>query len=150
MKRLFLVGLLCTALLTSGCFGDYPRATVYGEVKYQGEPVTGATVMFLTRDNQVYRAEISADGSYEVAGVPKGQVRVCIQQARPTVMPRPDPPPGANPNKPAMSEARDANWKPPPPIEKGPKIPEKYGDPNQSGLTFDLTQERQQWSIDLK
>jgi hypothetical protein len=143
---------IAAAALIAGC-GDYPRSRVHGTVKYQGKPLTNATVMFLTRDNQVYRAELAADGSYQVFGVVQGPVKVSIQQALPAVAPRPDPTPAGKAAKAAVNDEKAAARPDPPastPREPAVKFPERYGDPNQSGLAFDLTEPDQEWSVDLK
>jgi hypothetical protein len=144
-----LPGLLLVAAALVGC-GDMPRGRLHGTLSFRKEPLAGATVMFLTRDNQVYRADLDAEGSYMLEGVPQGPVKVAVQQPLASVSPRPDPPPGARVNKPDMQEARDAAWKPPviPPID-GQRLPMSYGDPNTSGLAFELTGADQEWSAEL-
>ena len=77
-----------------GC-GDLPRSTVKGRITFNGKPLPGATLIFLTKDNMTYTTGTNADGSYEVSGIPRGPVTVSIQQALPHVSPRPDPNPNA-------------------------------------------------------
>lgn len=145
-----LAGLLfAAALMLTGC-GDLPRGSLHGAVTLKGEPLAGATVMFFGRDNQVYRADLTKEGTYTVSGVPLGPIRVAVQQFLPSVTPRPDPPPGG-PRKPEMGEARDAVWKPPEiTAEERPRVPAVYGDPGTSGLELELAAADQEWSADLE
>gem|GEM_PF-1541466 len=144
--------MLTLALLVVGC-GDYPRSRVYGKVKYQGVPVSDATIIFLTRDNMTYMADLKADGSYEVKNVPQGKVRVSLQPGLPQVAPRPDPVPGEY-GKPQVGETKDRERIKRAEIEaevqRGPSIPQIYTDPTKSGLEFELNQAEQEWSPVLK
>ncbi|MBX9581073.1 MAG: hypothetical protein K2X87_12260 [Gemmataceae bacterium] len=146
------------AAATAGC-GDYARSRVHGKVTAGGKPVAVGSVIFLGRDNMTYLADLKPDGTYEVAGVPRGTVRVSIQQPPPRPTPRPNPPAGWGGDKGKLADPVDDKAKasrleavPPPPAPKaaGPAIPAKYADPNASGLTFELTEPDQEWSVDLK
>lgn len=153
MRWGLLIVLLGSMLLLPGC-GDLARGKVHGSIKFKGEPLKNSTVMFMTRDNQIYRGETSEDGSYEIEGVPLGQVKVCIQQSLPSVTPRPDATSGQTAAaKAAMSEKRDQKWQPPPsasPEQGEGRLPAMYGDPNKSGLSFELTSADQEWSKNLE
>lgn len=156
MRQGILLGLLMATLGVVGCSGDLPRGKVSGVIKHKGQPLARATVMFLTKDNQVYRADVNEDGSYVVTDVPLGPVKACVQQALPTVAPRPDGQAvttSGGAGKAAMREKRDEKWQPPPAAvpDLGPdRLPLKYGDPNQSGLAFELTSADQEWSVNLE
>ncbi len=55
----------------SGCGPSNGLSTVYGQVKYRGEPAAGAVVSFHPKDaaasrGQVARAEVGTDGSFEL------------------------------------------------------------------------------------
>lgn len=144
MRLAMTIVIVASAALVTGCT-DYPRGDVRGTVTYQGEPLSLATVMFITIDNQVYRADLGEDGSYAIPDVPLGKVRVAVQQALPVVKPRPDPVgpgtslgPGGQEFVPGDSSASMV------------PLPAKYGHPDQSGLEFELTQADQEWSVDLQ
>lgn len=153
MRLGFLILSMSSMIAIAGC-GDLARGKVHGSIKFKGEPLKNSTVMFMTRDNQIYRAETKEDGSYEVEGVPLGPVKVCVQQALPSVTPRPDATPGQTAAaKAAMGEKRDQKWQPPPsatPEQGEGRLPTKYGDPNQSGLSFEMTSADQEWSTNLE
>jgi hypothetical protein len=156
MRQGILLGLLMATLGAIGCSGDLPRGKVTGVIKHKGKPLSRATVMFMTKDNQVYRGDLKEDGSYVVPDVPFGPVKACVQQALPTVAPRADGQAvttSAARDKPAMGEKRDQKWQPPPAVapDHGPdRLPLKYGDPNKSELAFELTKDGQDWSVDLQ
>jgi hypothetical protein len=69
----FLVG-LC------GCGGSSKGATVSGKVSHAGKPVTGGKIMFfpLSGTGESAAGTISADGTYEVKGVPAGDCKITI------------------------------------------------------------------------
>jgi hypothetical protein len=144
MRRAAMSAILVWAVLVAGCM-DFPRGDVRGKVTYQGEPISLATLMFVTVDNQVYRADLSEDGSYAIPGVPLGKVRVAVQQALPMVKPRPDPVGPGVAAGPGGQEFIPGNLS----TDMVP-LPEKYGHPDQSGLEFELTQAEQEWSVDLQ
>lgn len=153
--RLLLLAAATVAAAIPGC--DMPRSRVHGTVKYQGKPVTGGTVIFLTRDNMTYVADLQSDGTYSVTGIPRGPVRVSVQQPPPRPAPRSQTAPKGGwkdaPEALADDKAkrgRQAEAPPADPIPTGPRIPAIYADPGKSGLVFELTQADQQYDIDLK
>ena len=96
-------------LLLVGC-SEPPRSTIHGTVTYQEKPIASATVVFFGSDNQVYRAELGADGSYAIEGVIQGPLKVCVQQAPPRPPSRPEPSEaGKGPQ--AQSEGQDEEEK---------------------------------------
>lgn len=150
--RLFLFATaLFTAALLSGC-GDVPRSTIHGVVKYQGKPLSNATVIFIASDNRSHLANLHPDGSYTAAGVAQGLVKVSIQAALPHVASRPEPKLELG-SKAGVGESKDQARRtaPPPSIEgEASKLPALYTDPEKSGLSFELKQSDFEWSIDLK
>ncbi len=152
MRGCVLATAFAVALVIMGCEKEFARSRVHGVVKYQGKALTNATVMFLGQDSQVYRAELKADGSYEVSGVPQGPIRVAIQQGQPYVPPRADPTKSAAKASVNDEKANAPRADPPPSNvrQNAVQIPAKYGEADKSGLTFDLKEAEQEWSIDLK
>lgn len=154
MRGLLSIAALALAMtVLSGC-GDLPRSHVHGTVSFQGNAVTGGTVIFLTKDNMTHIADIQPDGSYAVSGVPRGPVRVSVQQPPPRPAPRSQTAPAeerGNAETAADDAARLARQKEAPVAEaSGVRVPEKYADPSQSGLAFELTDADQAFPIDLK
>jgi hypothetical protein len=120
-------------------------------VKFQGKPLTDATIVFIASDNRTHLANLKADGSFEVSGVAQGLVKVSIQQSLPKVAPRPDPTSGGGSKAGVVDEkARATRPAPPAARDNGPRMPELYTDPEKSGLTLELKELDQEWSVDLK
>jgi hypothetical protein len=142
MRALLMATLLAAPLLLPGC--DAPRSRVHGTVKVQGRPVTGGTIIFQTKDPQAFAAELKADGSYEVSGLPRGTIRVSVQ-------PLPPKGPGKSVGGPGGAAPDPAKQAPPdPPPPPGPVVPTLYADANTSGLSFELKDQDQEYSVDLK
>src|SRR6516165_10446050 len=159
----FVICTIVPALLLpiAGC--SAPKSRVHGKVLYRGEPVAGGKIVFLCPDNTTAPARIASDGSYDVAKVSRGHIRVAIQADKPRPKPR------AQPNsKAAAIKAKDTvtaeqaksddrakgarTGEVPPPSNdtRALVLPAKYGDPNLSELSFELVDREQEYSLDLK
>lgn len=143
-----LAAALLLLLLAAGC-DKVSRAELHGTVKWNGRPLTDTTVIFMGADNMTYPVDLKADGTYEVKGVPRGRVRVSVQQSLPSVVAKANPGKGSVPK---MGETKDAKLPESAELVKkqGARLPVRYANPEQSGLDFDLTDPRQEWSVDLK
>jgi hypothetical protein len=149
MKRIscFLFGVV---LLIAGC-GDTPRSKIHGTIKYQGKPLTNATLTFFAKDNSTHMAILNPDGTYTVDRVPRGPIKVSIQSD----VPRP-----ASKGQFAKgfgempAETKDGKRDPAPgpaePKATWPIVPANYNDPEKSGLSFELKEPDQEWSVELK
>ncbi|HZT81080.1 MAG TPA: carboxypeptidase-like regulatory domain-containing protein [Gemmataceae bacterium] len=153
-------GLLLALLFTLiGCGG--PSASVSGKVTYKGQPLNGGTVVFQSTDGKWGGSSaIAEDGTYTIPKVPPGQVKIGVEtkSVNPTV-----PKGGGG----FMFKKGPADFKMKPPKDTAmPKdadktfyggdtkkyvdIPEKYADPEKSGLTYTVTAGKQIHNIDLK
>ncbi len=146
-----LLGLLLLLGL-AGC--GSPRSRVHGTIRCKGQPLARATIIFLAPDNQAYPARIRADGSYQVASLPRGRILVGIQVEGPRVPPR-LPPQADGRDELAAAKARedDANkqrHRKPAGVEAPLEFPARYADPSQSNLVLELTEADQEYSLDLK
>jgi hypothetical protein len=153
MRQLFLLTIALVLPSLVGC--GYPHGRVHGTVRYQGKPLTNATIIFLAPDNQAYPVRLGPDGSYQVASLPQGHLLVSIQADEPRVAPRPAPRPGkgADPVAAAQEQADDAGkqrHRPAVAANPAPTLPALYTDPKQSGLAVDLVGDDQEFSPDLK
>ncbi len=145
-------------LLLAPVAGCSSHGTVSGKITYQGEPLRGGTVVFTSGGGKVTRsAEVGPDGSYIVADVPTGEARITVDTrfAQPPpwmesgrgpprpMQPPPDVqlPPGAENN---------TIYKPKPRSAYAQKIPEEFGDPDKSGLSYAVTAGPQTHDLDLK
>jgi hypothetical protein len=135
--------LLCVLLLlpwASGC-GDKAKGVVSGKVTYQGKPLANGTVTFVPEEGAPQHAEIKSDGTYRMTHAPMGLVKIGVESrasqesSAPKKMPR-------NPEDYGKLEKAMTG--------KDSLIPEKYADPNQSGLTFTVKKGQQKHDIDLE
>jgi hypothetical protein len=134
-----LVPAVLTALAAAGC----GRATgdVSGTVTYGGKAVPVGTVAFYDADGQWLASSPISGGTYSVAGVPTGPATIAVTTPRAgpgrrgTRLP-PPPPRGAK--KTARPKAEPVT------------VPDKYGSPAKSGLTYTVKTGTQVHDLQLK
>ncbi len=144
--RSCLPAVLLLALAAAGC--DPARGTVSGRVTYQGRPLPTGTVQFFCGDGQILSGLIREDGTYSVADVPAGPVRVTVVSHPPVPtgfqLPQHLPPsngaPAFSTNGPTTAKA---------PANRAVAIPERYGAPEHSGLSLEVTRGDQVYDIPL-
>jgi hypothetical protein len=146
-------GLVSLLTFAAGCSS---QGSISGNVTYQNKPLTGGTVLFTSTQGRGTRtAQIGPDGSYSIDKMPAGPVKIAVETSSaqpvqmgfkgpPTSMTPPagaNLPPGADTSTVYGSTAKKA------PVEK---IPENFGDPDKSGLTYTVIGGPQTHNIDLK
>ena len=112
---------LLVALFCAGC-GRVGQ--VAGKVSYRDKPLPDGTVLLLASDGQAYDGQIQPDGTFVIHNVPAGAARVAV-----TSMTAGDADKSGGKGD---ERAKQRN------IAKGgarSRIPTKYSDFNQSGLT---------------
>ena len=146
MKALARIAVVAALLVAIGCGGG--TAPVAGKVTFQGKRVVFGTVVVIGTDGIPKSGPIQPDGTYRVAGVKVGPAKVAVSSP---------PPPGVTLARKAPRGGREdddgraavdgpvnpevaKNWFP---------IPNKYGDPEKSGLTAEV-KPGQPVDIDLK
>jgi hypothetical protein len=144
-------------LVALGCGPDYKtRAVVKGKVTMGGQPLTAGTVTFYGPHNIVSSASIQEDGSYEIKDAPIGDVKVSVKVNAPTAQAGPSK--GGIPawaRQASKFEPKDANASGAsiPLLSKIPekvvRIPDKFGDPENSGLTYKVEKGEHVWDIKL-
>jgi len=117
--------------LATGC-GASP-AEVTGRITYKGRPVQVGWVLILGADGAPHYGTLGPDGRYAVAGVRSGPVRLAVAS----------PSPEASTELTHKKEAALRKWKgttAPAPAAASDwfPLPDRYGDPNRSGLTKEL------------
>jgi hypothetical protein len=113
---------LLVALICAGC-GRVGQ--VAGKVSYREKPLPDGTVLLLAGDGQAYDGQIQPDGTFVIRHVPTGTARVAVTSM--TAASEADKSGGKGDER-----AKQRN------IAKGgarSRIPTKYSDFNQSGLT---------------
>jgi hypothetical protein len=139
--------LLAFALAAGGCG---PSGAVSGKVSFKGAPVKGGTVTFFGPGNWTGTSSIEEDGSYQIDKPPRGPMRIAVETntVRPNV-PRGMPmgPPKGTP-VPEGFEQSIYNRKGKADLYVA--IPDRYGEPDTSGLTCEVTGGKQTHNIDLQ
>jgi hypothetical protein len=155
--RLWLALAVSLLAVSAGCSS---KGTVSGKVLFQGKPLTGGMVQIINAKTGSLSSPIGEDGSYQFTDVPAGEVKVSVTGPAPEPEGR-DLPPGLD-----MAKIRESNpgvsdegimskmgMRPP---SRGKSravavsLPEKYSNPDESGLTFTVTGGSQTHDITLE
>lgn len=117
-------------VLLAGNVGCGGVGTVSGKVTYKGKPVTSGSVLMVGSDNQPHYGPLQQDGTYAIADVPQGEVRVAVNSPDPRVLYAPAP---------TIKLAKKEGQPPPAPppqidASKWFPLPVKAGDPQVSGV----------------
>ena len=124
----------CLALAALAGCGDGSKATVSGKVTYKGAPVTGGTLTLYPSSGTPYPVNIGTNGTFNVGDAPVGTMGVAINTDNVPTTAGYQMSPGVTPPKdmPAPPQMDTSN------MPKKVVIPQKYGDPKTSGLTWDV------------
>src|SRR5262249_16652714 len=137
---------LLLALAAAGCAPG--TAELSGKVTYRGQALPGGTVTVYCQDGQIVSGHLGADGSYRIAHLPPGPAK--LPAASPPPAPgglglrHEFPPAKGGPNLSGPDETQAA-----PGGGKYVPIPERYRDPEQSGLALTLSPGDQAHNINL-
>ena|SRR5437588_766530 len=135
-KTRSILGLLLGALVLTliGCGPG--RGDITGKVSYQGKPLRSGTVSVLGSDGVPKSGLINQDGTYTIHDAPAGSIKALVTSADP------------GESQPAVR----IQGTPQPKVDRSGwfAIPEKYGDFEKSGLTFELKSGPNTWDIDMK
>jgi hypothetical protein len=130
---------LVASVGAAGCGSS--TSTVSGKVYYNGQPLPGGNVAFVGEKKTV-SAEIQEDGSYQAEKVPVGKVTITVEtnSIRPprNFIPKNEPPKGKK--RPGSIAQKDPNER----FKRFRPIPDKYGDPKQSPLSYEVTRDNKQ------
>jgi hypothetical protein len=150
------VGVLLLA--TTGCSSSSP-GTITGKVTYNGQPVKGGSVSFIsTEDHPSGSSAIAADGTYNIASMPSGNVIITVdtesfnpkKNIRRTSVPKYGPPKDQKLPEGYNTSAGGGAMSAKEMEARYVKIPEKYADQKSSGLNYTVTSGDQTHNIDLK
>jgi hypothetical protein len=137
--------------LMLGALGCSSSATVSGKITHKGQALGGGTVAFFSPGKSSVVSQISPDGSYTIAKIPTGPVKIAVEtgSAKPAAAPKGmTPPPGAA-NLPPDAANSPVYGGQKPSGGKYVPIPENYGDPEKSNLTYTVQSGSQTHNIDL-
>jgi hypothetical protein len=138
-RRLMIAALVVVGLAVYLYFmwGGPPKgpttAAVRGVVTYQGQRLNGGQIRFTSRDpaNPVGQTSgmIQRDGSFAFGGIPTGPVTITVDTN--------------------IRPAGDRFWKPGDQSPQPIYIPDRFADPNQSGVTLELKEGVRNYNVDL-
>lgn len=128
------LSLYCLFLI-SGCGGG--TGDLSGTATYQGQPLRMGSINVVGGDGIIRAATIKDDGSYAVTGISTGTVKIAVTSPDPT--------------KRTLASKPKSGATVPPMLDSSKwfAIPDKYGDFEQSGLTFPLQRGDNRFAIDL-
>jgi hypothetical protein len=154
-KPWLLVGLAAVlAVVAPGCepAGGY-RGEVSGTVTYNGQKLNSGQITFKNDKGIESSGSIQPDGSYKIPDAPIGPVKIGVRTMNFAGMAgRPGMQPGGNipkETKPPEGMAPTGGAPAMPPGGKPVMVPEKFADPESSGLTYTVTKGTQEHSIDI-
>jgi hypothetical protein len=139
----FLIPIL--SLVAAGCGSS--AGTVSGKVYYKNAPVKGGNITFVKPDKSVSKlSEIQEDGSYKLEKVPPGEMLISVdtssfKAAASMSKSRMAPPPGKDAPQGYDFAAKAQRYTP---------IPERYSNPEQSGLKYTVKNGSQEHDIKLE
>jgi hypothetical protein len=162
MRRFVLIclPLFSLSVLAAGCGSE---GTVSGKVYYKGQPVTGGTVHFIPQGKSGnYTSVIGTDGSYSISRLPVGNAKISVtgmtgeRKGVPATMFK-----GLAGKKIAkafkkMESAEKSESSGGAKLGGGKPgnatipVPEKYGDPDESGLEVKVTGGNQPFDIKIE
>jgi hypothetical protein len=129
-------------LLSVGCTG---KGSISGRVTLDGKPLPLGTITFHSEEGRhdVFNASIR-DGSYAIDGVQAGKARVTIVSVDPARV-------GAAAASTGQAGGSDVKPRAAPAATPGfVAVPERYANPEQSGLTWQVLVGAQVYDVDLK
>ena len=127
---------LLFAFTVAGC--SKPRGQVGGKVFFQDQALDLGTVTIVGQDNYKAYCAIGPDKTYSFDNVPLGPVKIAFESHHRV-------PPGFRNGKPPPEIAQVKDERP----AESLHIPEKYKNPEESGLTFTVTAGKQTFHIKL-
>jgi hypothetical protein len=135
------------ALAAVGCGGG--KGEVSGQVKFKDEPLPSGRVTFVCQSGakEVFSSEI-VKGRYTIAGIPVGPVKITVETfpPAPAKAPPSNIPGGIPPNIKGMPPPGAPSLAP----EKYVAIPARYGNMEQSRLSYTVTSGQQEHDINLQ
>lgn len=128
---------LVAVVAVAGCSGagGVKKVTVHGTVSYRGQPLRSGILKFIGPEGAYSAASIQSDGTFIITDVVPGEVKVGIMEA-----------PQGSGSSSSPDEKKTSSGPKTPPVS----LPEKYREPETSGLTYTITSETKELPIDIK
>ncbi len=126
--------LMVVALVTLvGCSKTVKKVTINGTISYKGQPVRSGILQFVGTDGAYSAAVIQSDGTFIITDVIPGDVKVGVMEA----------PQGSGSSS---GESKSEGTPKTPPVS----LPDKYRNPETSGLTYTITAETRELTIKIE
>jgi uncharacterized protein with LGFP repeats len=116
----------------AGCSQGTKKVTVNGTVTYKGQPVQSGILQFVGPEGSYSAAAIQSDGTYIITDVVPGEVKVGV-----TVAPQGEGSSSGEKGRPGSKAA---------PVS----LPDKYRNPETSGLTYTITPDTRELPIKIE
>lgn len=140
LQRVISCLVLCAAL--PGCGGGGgPTGTVNGDLTVKGSPAPAGTIITFASAESARTGTVGADGSFVVMGLPVGQYRISV------VAPNQTSYENLTPEQAMMRAMENQNQNAAPPSDP---IPDKYENIETSGITFEVQEGSNDFTLDLK
>jgi len=130
---------LLIAIGISSLLGCGRSGKVTGTVTYQGSPVVSGTVTLLDSNGVVHQVVIGPDGTYQIEGVPSGTAKIGVTSPDPVAESKKvaawqgsrsgKGKQGSQTPAKHAATATSTGWFP---------LPERFADPEQSGIALDI------------
>ena len=154
--RLFVTSLLLLPLLGLAVGCGKGGGSLSGKVTYKGETVQRGIVHFFPEGKGGdFSAPIKPDGTYSIANLPRGQVKIAVAtgSSEPPDLSKRRGMGGGMAAK-GMEKAKEKMGGPPPDKvaaggSGGPSVPDSYADPDKSGLKVEVTGGKQAFDINI-
>ena len=128
-------------LLVATCAGcGCATSTITGKVTHKGKPVLSGAIIFLDSEGITRTSVIQPDGTYTIEQVSRGINKIAITS--------PDPA-KARSILGSSRKSKDRQATNSPTRESWFPLPASIGDPDKSGLTFDVTSSNMHFDIDI-
>jgi hypothetical protein len=120
------------AVAAAGCAGGVKKVTVHGTVAYQGQPLQSGILKLLGSEGSVSAGMIQPDGTFTATDVVPGEVSVGVLEA------------------PQSSGSSSGEDRPAAAHRKPVSLPEKFRNPETSGVKYTITPDTKELAIELK
>lgn len=134
MIRLPIACVVAAAIVSLGC--SRGTGTLYGTVAYQGRLLAGGSVSVVNDAGESASAEIQPDGTYRIENCPRGTVKIAVCYPNPKLQ---DAWTVSNTSKERGATTTGAPAAPSVDPAKWFEIPPRFGDPDASGLTAEVS-----------
>jgi len=129
--RRLLGSLVIVLVAVAGCSQGVKKVTVNGTVSYKGQRLQSGILQFVGPEGAYSASAIQPDGSFIITDVVPGEVKVGVMQS-------------------PQGSGIDSSGKKTSSGSKPVNLPEKYREPDKSGLKYTISSDTKTLQIDIK